>query len=379
MKKIKVLQFGSSNELFGAERWILALVRYCDTSRVENIVFTIKDSPTARIDLIKRADELGFSTDLIHASGPFDPRTIFRTVGLIKKHNVDILHTHGYKSDIIGYIAARLAGIPIISTPHGSELSNDSKMNFYNRLGDQFLKWIDLVVPVSDGLKDEYIQKGFKDNKVKVIKNGVDILEVEEVLPDTDLSAMKRDTGIKIVGYVGQLIHRKGLPNLIKAMKTVTDIMAVKLILIGDGAMRGELEKMAADEGITDSIELLGFRTDRIEIMKCFDVFALPSYLEGIPRVIMESMAARVPVIASDIPGVREIVKHDKTGLMVPVDSPDILADHILDLLNDSAKAGRIADNAFEHVRINHSAERMAHEYTELFYKMTPGSNGKRN
>ena len=78
--------------LFGAERWILALARYSDISQVENVIFTIKDAPTASIDLIKRAEEMGLQTDLIYAKGPFDPRTIFQTYKLIKKHKIGRAH-----------------------------------------------------------------------------------------------------------------------------------------------------------------------------------------------------------------------------------------------------------------------------------------------
>jgi glycosyltransferase involved in cell wall biosynthesis len=367
MSKIRVLQFGSSNELFGAERWILALVRYCNHSEVENTIFTVKDSPTARIDLIDRAKQMGFSTDLVHARGPFDPRVIFRTAGLIRKHKADIMHTHGYKSDIIGYLAAKLTGIPVISTPHGSELSNNSKANLYHKLDDKFLKWVNMVVPVSEGLKDEYLVKKLKPEKIQVIKNSVDILEVEETKPDRSLLSMKNEGNIKIVGYVGQLIERKGLPNLIKAMVTVVKTHSVKLIFVGEGPMRDKLVNMAAEYGLSGSVEFLGFRPDRIALMKCFDVFVLPSYIEGIPRVIMEAMAARVPVIASDIPGIREIVHHDKTGCLVSVDSPNLLANCILQVMNDTQKAERLSNSAFEHVRRNHSAERMAQEYTELY------------
>lgn len=367
LKKLKVLQFGSSNALLGAERWILALVRYCDASQVENLVITIKDSPNARIDLIDKANEMGFKTDLITAYGPFDPRTIYQTVKLIKKHKVDILHTHGYKSDIIGFLAAKLTGIPIVSTPHGFELPINPKSNMYHKLGTLFLRWLDWVVPVSEGLKDQCMEKGIHAKKIKVIKNGVDILEVQEVMPHAELLTMKREKEVKLIGYVGQLIERKGLPNLIIAMKTVTCKTKAKLLIIGDGKIKNKLQEMAGHNGLSECIDFLGFRTDRLEIVKCLDAFVLPSYLEGLPRAIMEAMAAKVPVIASDIPGIREIVHHNKTGILVPVDSPDQLADNILELINNSQKADELRQNAFNHVKLHHSAERMAKEYCRLY------------
>ncbi len=373
MRKIRVLQFGSSNGLFGAERWILALVRYCDASQVENLIVTIKDAPNAQIDLIDKASEMGFETDLIHARGPYDPGTILSTVSLIRKHRIDIIHTHGYKSDIIGCMAAKIAGIPVISTPHGSELPNNPKLNVYVKIGDWFLKRVDLIVPVSEGLKKEYMEKGFSHEKVKVINNGVDILEVEAVVPDAKLTSEKRQNGLKIVGYIGQLIERKGLQNLIKAIKIVIEEINAKLLLIGTGPTKGELEKLAENEVLSGHVDFLGFRTDRLELLKCFDVFALPSHLEGIPRVVMEAMTAKIPVVASDIPGVRDLVSQGETGLLVPTDSPDQLAGAIIELLKDPVKTDKITLNAYEHVKTNYSAERMSGEYTELYEKLLTG------
>lgn len=370
MRTLRVLQFGSSNGLFGAERWILALIRYCDRSEVENTIITIKDSPAARTDLIDKAEEMGFHTDLVEACGPYDPRTIFRTAALIRKHNIDILHTHGYKSDIIGYLAAKLARVPVISTPHGSELSINRKLNMYHKIGDHFLRKVDKVVPVSEGLRDEYLNKGVPPEKIKLILNGVDIMDVEEKSPDEQFSALKNENNLKLIGFVGQLIERKGLPNLIRAMKTVTQSMKARLVLIGEGSAGNELKKMVESEGLSGEVDFLGFRTDRLEIMKCFDAFVLPSYLEGLPRVIMEAMAAKVPVIASDIPGVREIVHNNKTGILVPTDSPDELAYQISELINNSQKADELRQNAFNYVKANHSAERMSMEYTELYYNL---------
>lgn len=367
MRKLNVLQFGSSNGLFGAERWILALARYCDRNEVEHSIITIKDSPAARIDLVDKAEEMGFHTDLVEARGPYDPGTIIRTAALIRQHNIDILHTHGYKSDIIGYLAAKLARVPVISTPHGSELSGNRKLNMYHKIGDYFIRKMDKVVPVSEGLRDEYLNKGVQPEKIKLIMNGVDIMDVEEKRLDEQFSALKNEKNLKLVGYVGQLIERKGLPNLIKAMKTITKSIKVKLVLIGEGSAENALKKMVELEGLSGVVDFLGFRSDRLEIMKCFDVFVLPSYIEGLPRVIMEAMAAKVPVIASDIPGVREIIHHNKTGILVKTDSPDQLAYRIAELINNPQIADEIRRNAYENVRTYHSAERMSQEYTELY------------
>jgi glycosyltransferase involved in cell wall biosynthesis len=141
------------------------------------------------------------------------------------------------------------------------------------------------------------------------------------------LPPVEKNNSGKIVGYVGQMIPRKGLLDLISAFDSLyQENQSLKLQLLGDGSQRNSLEVQAAAQASSEAIEFLGFRSDRLELLSRFDLFVMTSSLEGIPRCIMEAMAVGVPVVAYDIPGVDQLVKHGETGLLAPLGDVNALA-----------------------------------------------------
>ncbi len=212
MKKIRVMQFGSSSRLLGAERWILALIKHSDSKQVEHVVTTIKDSELDSNDLISNVSEMGLKSVLISARGPFDVRVLWKLSSLIKKERIDILHTHGYKTDIIGFIAAKISGIRIISTPHGWSKEKDLKLQIYESIARSFLRFFDYVVPLSEDLKDGLIKGGIRGNRIKLIENSVDISEVEDALKSNQKIVNTENIGHKSIGYIGQLILTVNFP-----------------------------------------------------------------------------------------------------------------------------------------------------------------------
>jgi len=151
------------------------------------------------------------------------------------------------------------------------------------------------------------------------------------------------------------------------------DIPGKRLCIIGEGPQRLELERLAGRIGEKDRVHFFGFRDDRIALMRCFDVFVLPSRLEGIPRCVLEAMAARVPVIATDIPGCRVLVEDNVTGMLFPVDDHIGLATKLRLLLGNDGLRDSMADAGHRLVRKDYSAETMAERYTELYVELAGG------
>jgi glycosyltransferase involved in cell wall biosynthesis len=145
------------------------------------------------------------------------------------------------------------------------------------------------------------------------------------------------------------------------------------LCIVGEGPQRLELEQLAHQIGETERVHFFGFRDDRIALMKCFDVFVLPSRLEGIPRCVLEAMAARVPVVATDIPGCRDLVEDNVTGMLFPVDDHAGLAAKLRLLLGNDGLRASVADAGHRLVRKEYSAETMAEKYTELYVELAGG------
>ena len=366
IKPIKVLQLGSPSGLYGAERWILALIKYLDPQKVASVVGVIKDDPSQDAKLCQEAKALGFQTIEFEAHG----RVNFSIIQQLRKYlvdeKIDILQTHFYKTDIIGLLATRGISCKIISTPHGWSKNVDFKLWCYEMLDRMVYPFMDAVAPLSEDLYQPLKKIPGLEKKLQLITNGVDLTEVCSSDAINPYVLASKNSGKFILGYIGQLIARKGLEVLLKALKNVKNI-DWELYLVGEGEQRGELQQLCQNMGIADYVHFVGFRQDRLEFLRGFDVFVLPSRLEGIPRCLMEAMAANVPIIASNIPGCNNLVAHEKTGLLHKLDDHHDLTRHIQQLMVSKILRKSLSEEAFIQVSENYSAERMAKEYSELF------------
>lgn len=361
--KINVLQFICPTGFYGAERWILALAKHLNIETVNCELAVTMEPEQKELELVKEYKKLGLASHTVAMKNKFDLSAINRLVDLIKINNIDIIHTHGYKSDIIGVLAAKKAGIKCIVTPHGFENAKDIKLRTFIWLGCQAMKYGHYIVPLSQQLLADCKRMGVKSSKTVYIQNGVDLSEVEQtVIPEREYPEEKR------IGFVGQMISRKNIFDLLDVFDNIhAKHPNTQLVLLGDGDARVELEKYAQTLKSSSHIEFLGFRDDRLSLLKSFDLFAMTSTLEGIPRCLMEAAAANIPVAAYDIPGIDQIIKHNDTGLLAELGDKETLAAQWETILFNSTEAARLASNAKEYVYQHYSANRMAQEYSSLF------------
>jgi glycosyltransferase involved in cell wall biosynthesis len=363
---------GSSTGLYGAERWILALGKHLSPARIESVIGVIKDTPGSVPALCVEASRLGISTHVFESHGKLSLRAIGQLRRFVHDHQIDILHTHGYKTDVIGFLALRGTKCRIVSTPHGWSANAGAKVQMYEALDRLVFRFCDAVVPLSSDLYEGLLRIPGLRRKLRLIRNGVDLSEVDSVTQKSPELQAWKSQGSVILGYIGQLIPRKGLDTLLHAFGRL-DMPGKRLCIVGEGPQRLELERLADRIGEKERVHFFGFRDDRIALMKCFDVFVLPSRLEGIPRCVLEAMAARVPVVASDIPGCRDLVEDNVTGMLFPVDDPAGLATKLRVLLANDGLRSSVADAAHRLVRKEYSAETMAEKYTELYAELAAG------
>jgi glycosyltransferase involved in cell wall biosynthesis len=366
-KKLNVLQFICPAGLYGAEMWILALSKNLKIKSVNCSLAVSLESETQNIEVFNRFRSLGMPAYTIKMHGKFDPAAIRKLVKLIREKKIDVLHTHGYKSDILGLIAARVAGIKVLATPHGFENSKDLKLRFFIYMGCMSLKCCDSIAPLSEELLSDMQKIGVNSSKIRLIMNGVDLDEIESINQNkSSHSIMKRK--FKNIGYVGQMAYRKNVADLIRTFDSLYKTYKnIRLLLIGDGPMKDELEKMAGKMASSSQIKFLGYRTDRLEIVKGLDLFSMTSSLEGIPRCMMEAMALGTPVAAYNIPGVDKLILNEQTGLMADLGDVEGLKKCWQRLLFNDGFAERIAKNGRDYILEKYSAGRMADEYLELY------------
>jgi len=375
---INVLQLGGPAGLYGAERWILALIRNLNPKKIKSIVSVIKDDPNLPVALCKKAEKMGFETKIFTAYGKCNFSAVEQLRQYILKNDIHIIHTHQYKQDLIGLLAVRGTKCKIISTPHGWSRDAGFKLQCYEALDRLIFPFFDAVVPLSPDLYNPLKHIPFLKKKLHLIQNGVDTAEIEECTSVASELVEWKSQGYFVIGYIGQLIHRKGIDILFNAVAMLDKGIKWKMALIGDGEQKSYLEQLAKDLKIYHNVNFFGFKNNRLKFLNGFDVFVLPSRLEGIPRCLMEALAAQKIVVTSDIPGSRELIQNGKTGYSFTLEEAQNLSVKIMYVMDNSKEAHELAINGKEKIFREYSAKRMAMEYERLFSSIISfNHNGK--
>lgn len=373
MKKLNVLQFICSTGFYGAERWVLALAKHLDPSVVRSDLVVTQEGESQELKIVQQFNVENGQAFQLPMAHKFDFSVVDKLVELIKKRDIDVIHTHGYKSDILGIWAARKANIKIVVTPHGFPEQIDFKLKFFIWLGCQSLRFANKVVPLSTQLMEDVKGFGVAKEKISYIQNGVDLSEVEAQLKlpiKTELS----NNRVKRIGFVGQMIKRKNIEHVLDVFESLSKKHGnIELYLLGDGDSRQGLEEYTEALDSKSKIRFLGFRDDRLEWLQSFDLFVMTSLLEGIPRCVMETMAMGVPVAAYNIAGVDQLINHNETGLLADLNDKSSLEEHWETLLFNDEVSENISIKAKDFVYKHYSAQRMADEYTEIFKNLQEG------
>lgn len=365
-RPLKVLQLSSCGPLYGAERWILALVRNLDPDLVESHVAVIADTPQAETPLLDLAAAAGAKVHCIRADGRLSLSAVPQLRHLLGAEPIDVIHSHGYKPDALTLLAARGTKTRTLTTAHGWSHAAGPKVAAYEAFDRALLMGFDAVAGLSEDLVAGLARVPFVRRKLHYIPNGTDLTELAELGPlPPELVELKRRG--PVIGYVGQLIERKNLETLLRAFARLEQTDA-SLVLLGAGEERARLESMADELAIAKRVCFAGFRPDRLAWMSGFDVFVLPSFVEGIPRAMMEAMALGRPVVASDIPGSRELVDHGQAGFLFAPEDVDALAAGIGSALGDAGRA--MGATGQRRVEDRFSAAAMARKYERLFAEL---------
>lgn len=364
---VRVLQLATAGPLYGAERWILALMRVLDPEQTFCSIAVLDDLGGSDPPLISAARKSGFRCHTIPCRGRFDLTAVNRLSALVREEGFQIVHSHGYKADLISLLATSRLPVQTVATPHGWSANSDSdwKLALYEWADWVSFAFFDTVVPLSRHLRDSVMKNPLARRKVEYIPNGVDLKEIDEARALA--STLPRLGAGPVIGYCGQLIRRKDLSTLLSAFAQWSRRDAT-LVLIGDGTCRNELVAQARDLGIADRTLFVGYTPDRLEWMARFDAFVLASVREGIPRCLMEAMALEVPVIASAIAGNRDLVEHGVTGLLFqPGDAKELCSLFDCMFRHPAPLSGRQVIEARRIIEQRHSGQAMALAYQALF------------
>jgi glycosyltransferase involved in cell wall biosynthesis len=290
----------------------------------------------------------------------FDPQVIDEMRRVVKLVNPDLVQTHSVKSHFLLRLSGLSVDRPWIAFHHGYT-DTDMKMRAYNQLDRWSLRFADRIVTVSRAFKKELEAVGVDSEKIRVVQNAVDQAQFRSA-GAKEIELVRRrlgaDDGSRLILSVGRLSREKGHVDLVEAFAKLSrsfPIVGTKLVIVGDGPERRTIENCAAAFGVQDQVVLTGQIRDVRPYYLLSDLLVLPSHSEGSPNVLLEAMAAGLPVVATRVGGVPEMVVHDSSALLVDPHRPDKMAASIAMLLADPDLGFRLAEAARRSVALHHS------------------------
>ena len=388
MKKIRVAHVITRLIQGGAQRVCLDLIENLDSQKYEcTLVCGGQAGSEGSFFEEAREKKINFirAPFLVREISPFkDLLAFFHLLFLFSSRRFSIVHLHTSKAGVLGVLAARLAGVPvIIYSSHGHIFDSRAKIRGLPPRLLNFLFWIRkkiydlsdrvIVLTSEDSKEQERLGLG-THGKFKIIPNAIDLKRFSRTRTRVaSLESLRRALDLKagdfpILLCVARLSPEKGVEHLIRAVPLLTaKLPHLKLWIAGDGPERKNLEKLADALKLKGRIHFLGRRHDVPELLALADIFILPSLYEAMGIAIAEAMAAGLPVIATKVGGVPGIIDDGVHGILVEPQSPEALAEAIEHLAADRTLRERMGANAFERAQQLFSMNTMIHSVTELY------------
>ena len=329
---------------------------------------------------VKAVRERGVAIDIVRERFRFDTRVIPGLKAVVARRRPDIIVTHNSKSHFLIRFCGLRRGRPWVAFHHGYT-SIDWKNRLYNQLDRWSLPVADRVVAVCGPFARQLQDRGVLPERIIVRHNSIgpeSPARASEVCEVRDRLGV--GNGDPLILTVGRLSSEKGHVDLISAFAWLRQLFPnihAKLAIAGEGPERSAMESAAKICGLEKDVHLVGHKLDVRPYYAAADVFVLPSRSEGSPYVLLEAMRAGVPIAASAVGGVPEILKHEETALLVKPQDSKSLAVAIGRILNDGELAKRIAENAFKRVSINYSLEAYVRSRSEVYRSLAPLGEGR--
>lgn len=283
----------------------------------------------------------------------------------------DMLHSHGYKEDLVALMARRKArlSVPAVRTQHSTPFPRTTlPMKFYSFLDRRGASRFDRTVAVSGALRSE-LERFLPPSRITSIMNGIP-------LPDPallDKRALPEDPSGFVIGAVGRLAPEKRYDILIEALSLLAaDGIKASLVLVGDGPQRAELEEQARSVA-PGAVRFAGFQSEVYPWLSSFDLYSISSSREGLPITLLEALACRLPVVATSVGGIPEVIASGENGLLVPPGDPKALAEAIASLHNDREKGRLFGKRGRATVEQKFSIERVASETEKMYADLLEG------
>ena len=351
----------------GVERFIVTTATALRASGIDPLILLFHDEMLARM-----LRDRGLRVHVLGPLAKYDGRVVGELRRVLRQHEINLLHVHGYKATILGTLATRGLAVKVVKTEHGllepfpgwKALWSHSRLSattLVERVATRFLT--DARVFVSRDIKRQLVSEGDSPAH-RVIYNGIDPADLAGGAPD------RADTSRFDIGIVGRVDKVKGHEVLLRAFARLRHLPRLRLHVLGTGPMEGRCRQLSEEVGVSDVVHFHGFDPAVHARMAKLDLLVIPSLREGLPYVLLEAMYLKVPVVASRVGGMSEVLEHDDCGVLVSANDPAPLAAAIERLYHDRPLRRSLAERAFTVVRRQYLADRMVRQYGELYRQL---------
>ena len=359
-KALTVLHLIAPTHFGGAERVVLNLAESIDRSRFNIVVGAFINVHFPKNEFVARMEKERIPYRIFWLRRTVDVDNIPRLVKLIRTQDIDIVHTHGYRSDIIGLLAARISSRPIIATIHGFVPIN-SRLRLYGQADLIALRFFDRVLPVSEHISESLRQSGISKDRITTIRNAIDVKASADAGSESlkaRISFLKPKADL-LIGIVGRLSPEKNVPGFLDvARRLAGKYDRLKFVVVGDGPERDCLEGLTMRLKLDGKVRFTGFVEEMEGIYASLDILVISSSMEGIPLTALEAMRRGIPVVSTRVGGIPEIIEHGVNGLIVEAGDMEALGKAVESLVIDNERYLTISQNARERIRrdFNHSS-----------------------
>ncbi len=360
-----IMQCIYSLEHGGAQQVVVDLVKHLDRDRFQPMVCSIAAVAPRQAELEAMGVET-FVLDKRPHSTASGLSSMIRLAGLFRRQGVAVLHTHGFAGNVWSRLAGILTRVPVlVHTDHNVEVKR-RRVHLLERF---LVSSTSMVTCISEDATQNFLRNtAASRDKVRTIRNGFDFSRIEKATelplpPDLPLHP-----GRRTVVHIGRLVEIKGHRYLVEAAaQIVRQRDDVQFLLVGDGPLRGFLERLVQERGLEDHVLFAGIRSDVPALLRHVDVFVLPSLTEGLPITLLEAMASEVPVVVTDVGGIPEVVEDRVTGLLVPPADVTALRQAILSTLEGPDEARRRSRAGLRRLRAEFDIAQMVESYQDLY------------
>jgi len=366
---IRVLMMIDEAGTGGGQNHVALLATGLDRERFQVHLLCGEEGP-----LVERLKAVGIGVSVGKMSNRPSATSLVVCRREIRRFGPDLVHTHGGTAGFTGRVGSiGLRGLKRVHTYHGLHYLHDRRSlrnRMFRHVDAVLLGVTDRIICVAESDMELGKEYGVVDQeKTSVIRNGIDLAQFLNLQRNVQ-------PGAPVVGVIGRLHIQKGHRWFLEAAsKVVRDVPSARFRIIGDGELRSELMRQAAELGLRDRAEFPGDRQEIATELGEVDLLVIPSLWEGLPLVLLEAMAAGVPVVASAVDGILEAAENGREALLVPPADSSALASAMIRLLQHPAEASRLASAARLRVRREFSAERMVERTAALYDTVVTGGS----